>query len=314
MMKTKTYLIVLITLQLAFSQSNSKVEAMLPELFIQFPNVRDFTISSSEDEAFFTAQSPLGEISVIMQIKKEDSLWLKPTIVPFSGIFSDLEPFLSRDGLKLYFVSNRPLDNASKAEKDYDIWYVKRENPEKPWSDPINIGSPINSEHNEFYPSVANNHNLYFTSDAPASKGKDDIFVSPWEKDHYTEPVSLDDSINSAGYEFNAYIAPDESFLIFTGYGREDGLGSGDLYISYHKADGSWSLAQNLGSAVNSDKMDYCPFVDMKNAILYFTSKRSQLEKHGKGFDSLISFLAEITKYENGLSRIYKVSFEKFLH
>ena len=66
-----------------------------------------------------------------------------------------------------------------------------------------------------------------------STKGKDDIFVSKWENGKYTEPVSLSDSINSDGYEFNAFIAPDESYIIFTAYQREDGFGSGDLYMSY---------------------------------------------------------------------------------
>ena len=44
--------------------------------------------------------------------------------------------------------------------------------------DPINIGEPINSPANEFYPSVANNNNFYFTCDERSTKGKDDIFFS----------------------------------------------------------------------------------------------------------------------------------------
>jgi hypothetical protein len=36
----------------------------------------------------------------------------------------------------------------------------------------------------------------------------------------------MGDVINTESYEFNAYVAPDESFLIFSGYNREDGYGS----------------------------------------------------------------------------------------
>jgi hypothetical protein len=280
---------------------------------MQFPNVRDFTISSTEDEAYFTAQSYLGELSVIITIKKENGKWSEPEIAPFSGKYQDLEPFLSPDGLRLYFVSNRPLSDHTAKPKDFDIWYVQREDQDSKWSNPINIGSPINTENNEFYPCVTINNNLYFTSDASNSKGKDDIFFCEWENGHYLDPISMSDSINSEGYEFNAFVSPDESFIIFSGYNRENGFGSGDLYISFQNTDGTWAKANNMGSEINSDKMDYCPFMDMKTKTLYFTSKRSQLDYESNGFTSIRDLLNKINKYENGLSRIYEVSIEEIL-
>ena len=151
----------------------------------------------------------------------------------------------------------------------------QRENKNSAWSSPVNVGSPINSDKNEYYPCISDNNNFYLTSDASASKGKDDICLSKWENGKYTTPISLSDSINSEGYEFNAFVAPDESYLIFSGFQREDGFGGGDLYISYRISDNVWTKAKNLGPEINSDKMDYCPFVDTKTNTLYFTSKRS---------------------------------------
>ncbi|RPI61635.1 MAG: hypothetical protein EHM44_08305, partial [Ignavibacteriales bacterium] len=119
---------------------------------------------------------------------------------------------------------------------------------------------------------------------------------------------SLSDSINSTGYEFNAFIAPDESYIVFSGYQREDGFGSGDLYISYKFSDGVWTKAKNFGEEINSDKMDYCPYIDTKTNTLYFTSKRSVVNNSGKGFNILKDFLIEMKQYENGLSRIYKTT------
>jgi hypothetical protein len=311
-MKRRLIISILFVSQLGFAQKESSVQPFLPNIFKQFPSVRDFTISSSQDEAFFTAQSYLGELSVIINIKKEKGKWSEPEIAPFSGGYQDLEPFLAPDGLRLYFASNRPLSDTTNKAKDFDIWYVQRENRNSGWLSPINIGPPINTENNEFYPSVATNNNLYFTSDAN-SKGKDDIFFSEWQNGHYSIPASLSDSINSDGYEFNAYVAPDESFIIFSGYNRGDGLGSGDLYISYQNTNGLWSKARNLGSEINSDRMDYCPFIDMNRKTLYFTSKRSHLDYSPSGFKTINELLSEMNKYENGSSRIYKVSMEQIL-
>ena len=290
---------------LVYAQGNY-AEPFLPEIFSQFPNVRDIAMSLEGDEIYFSVQSYQDEVSLIARIKKINDTWSDPEISSFSGKYFDIEPFLNANGLKLYFVSNRPLEGARDKPKDFDIWYVQRENKNSDWSDPINIGPPINSEENEFYPSISDNKNFYFTCDARGTKGKDDIFLSRWEEDKYTTPVSLSDSINSEGYEFNAFIAPDESYIIFTGYQREDGFGSGDLYISYKLSNDYWTKAKNLGKDINSDKMDYCPYVDATTNTLYFTSKRSLVNYTRTEFPAIQGFLNEMKKYENGLSRIYK--------
>ena len=293
-----------------FAQGN-KAEPFLPEIFSQFPNVRDIAISLDEDEIYFSVQSFQDEISIITHIKKINNRWSDPEIASFSGKYFDLEPFLSPDGLKLYFVSNRPMDETGDKPKDFDIWYVQRENKNEEWSSQINVGPPIISEKNEFYPSLADNNNFYFTCDERGTKGKDDIFISKWKNGKYSEPISLSDSINSEGYEFNAFIAPDESYIIFSGFQREDGFGSGDLYISHKTPDGFWTKAKNLGATINSAKMDYCPFVDTKTSTLYFTSKRSKVNNLNMGYSSLPEFLNDMKKYENGLSRIYKATLKK---
>lgn len=295
---------------ISFAQE-TKVESFLPQIFSQFPNVRDIAISLDGDEIYFSVQSYVDEVSFIASSKRENNKWTDPEIVSFSGKYFDIEPFLSADGLKLYFASNMPLDNTNDKTKDFDIWYVERENKNKGWSNPINLGEPINSSANEFYPSIANNNNFYFTCDERSTKGKDDIFFSQWANGKYTDPISLSDSINSDGYEFNAFVAMDESYIIFTAYQREDGLGSGDLYMSIKDSDGIWAKAKNLGAEINSDKMDYCPYVDTKTNTLYFTSKRSEINNSNKGFSSLQDFFNDMKKYENGLSRIFKTTLKQ---
>lgn len=314
-MKNKIFsCLFLVFWQLNFGQNtNVVVIPFLKEIIIQFPNVRDLAISENEDEVYFTAQSFLGEISCIMTCKLKDGKWTNPEVVLFSGKYHDLEPFLSPDQLRLYFVSNRPMEEESTTSKDYDIWFVERKNVKSNWSVPKNMGLPINTSEDEFYPSVAKSNNLYFTRDGLGSKGKDDIFMAKWDKNQYQNPVSLSDAINTNGYEFNAFVAPDESFLIYTCYNKSGGMGSGDLYISYKNEKDDWSTAENLGDKINSAQMDYCPFVDVKTKKLYFTSKRSKLKNSFEKNLNTTTFLEEVNQYENGLSRIYQVDFSHFI-
>ncbi len=300
------YSIFIIALALVFNTTKAQTTAEPAFDFLKaYPHVRDISISQNQDEAYFTIQSPNEEIAAIAFVKNINGNWTAPQLVSFTGTYRDIEPFLSKDGLRLYFSSNRPITDSSTKAKDYDIWFVERKDKNSEWLKPVNMGKPINSEHDEFYPSLSNSGNLYFTSDEPNSKGKDDIYFSKWDGKFYNKPVSLDSTINSTGYEFNAFVSPNEDYLIYTAYARKDGLGSGDLYISFKDQKGNWQQAKNMGTTVNSAFMEYCPFV-AADGTLYFTSKRSKIKT--EQFKDIKDFEKEINKYENGWSRIYKVS------
>ena len=298
----------LLTTSIHFSQNT--VSPFMPDVVSQFPNVRDIAISPNGNEIMFSAQSVMGNVSAIITISKKNDDWNSPQLASFSGRHFDLEPFFSHDGLKLYFVSTRPLDNTTTETKDFDIWYVERKTENDNWSEAINLGSPINTEHGEFYPSIANNGNFYFTRDNVELKREDDIYVSEYNEGIYTEPKVLPDTINSVGYEYNAYISPDESYLIYGCYNRKDGYGSGDLYIS-HNTENGWSQSENLGDNINTPKMDYCPFVIYNT--LYFTSKLDNTKTDFKTSISIEELIEEFNKYDNGLSRLYQVSIEDLI-
>src|SRR5438105_9989685 len=121
---------------------------------------RDMAISPDGNEIFYTIQYSRGLISVIMNTKKVNGKWSSPEVASFSGMYNDLEPAFSYDGTKLFFVSNRTLNGEGKT-KDYDIWFVTKTNGE--WTNPQNIGAPVNSEKDEFYPSVTKHGDIYFT-------------------------------------------------------------------------------------------------------------------------------------------------------
>lgn len=305
-MKKKTSLFMSFLVIFSFAcnlQAASKVEP-LTELS-QFINVRDFTVYKSE--AYFTAQDVNEQRSVIVKTVFKNNQWGDFEIMSFSGQYRDIEPFITADGLRLYFASNRPVSGKEPASH-YDIWYLQRQTQDLSWSEPIHLIGAVNTEHNEFYPVVTANKNLYFTSDRDKVERNDDIYMSRWLNGYYQAAQPLSDNINSTGYEFNAYVAADESFLIYTVYAAVDGLGSGDLYISYRQEDGRFSPRMNLGPGINSDKMDYCAFYDADNSRLIWTSKRSAVGN--QVFTDLSAFNAATQQYENGQSRLYQTPFK----
>jgi len=272
---------------------------------------RDMAISPDGQEMFYTLQSPLGLFSTIMYLYKNGKgIWSSPQVAPFSGKYSDMEPAFTQDGQKLFFVSNRSVKGDSL--KDYDIWQIEKKDGQ--WVHPVNLGAPINTPENEFYPSVANNGNLYFTANYPRGKGKEDIYVAHWMNGKYAEPVSLDSAVNSPLYEFNAFVSPDESFIVFTSYGRKDDMGRGDLYISTKDQSGNWKPAKNL-TWLNSPRLDYCPFVSFDKKLFFFTSERNTIKEKYDGqpadYQQLIDSYLGIL---NGNANIYWVSFESVMN
>lgn len=271
---------------------------------------RDFALSPDGTELFYTLQSPQGIFQTIVYSKKDSKgNWSKPEVASFAGKFSDLEPAFTADGKKLFFSSNRPVSGS--AIKDFDIWVVEKANGK--WGEPSNLGLPVNTAADEFYPSITKTGNLYFTAAYTNGIGKEDIFMAKSENGKYGEPVVLDTAVNSKMYEFNAFVSPEEDFIIFTSYGRKDDKGRGDLYMSMKDASGNWQPAKNL-SMLNSGKLDYCPFVSFDKKILFFTSERNSLKSSFVDRPAKIDELVKsFTSPQNGGGDIYWVSFDKIL-
>ncbi len=271
---------------------------------------RDFALSPDGNEIFYTLQSPARNFQAILYLQKDTKgNWSKPEVAPFAGWYSDLEPAFTTDGKRLFFASNRPI--TGNKIKDFDIWYVEKQNGK--WGDAKNIGDPVNTRDDEYYPSVAECGNLYFTAAYKNATGKEDIYLSVWQNGKYKEPVPLDSAVNSATYEFNAFISPDEQFIIFTSYGRKDDKGGGDLYMSIKDADGKWTPAKNLVT-LNSDKLDYCPFVSFDKKTLYFTSERHIVKDFFA--DRPVNYSELIRSFStplNGSGNIYRVNFDELM-
>jgi len=267
---------------------------------------RDFTISPKGDEIYFTVQHT-RYFSFILKITRTNGLWGKPEMASFSGVYRDLEATFSTDGNTLFFASDRPLNEGGKP-KDFDLWKVKRGADGK-WGKPVNLGPNVNSGKDEYYPSIARNGNLYFTVEAAYGKGSEDIVICKPTADGYSKPESLPEEINTKAGEFNAFIDPDEQFIIFSSEGRPGSKGSGDLYISKKDKAGNWQTARQLPSPINSGALDYCPYVTADKKYLIFTSNRFRKEWLTDKAITYDKMKDLITGPGNGLDDLYWVKF-----
>lgn len=219
---------------------------------------------------YFTKATPDFGFWTIVSSRFENGKWAAPEVAPFSGQYSDSDPFISPDGAKLYFVSNRPSVGAT-PRRDFDIWMVDK--TPSGWGEPQNLGAPVNTDNIEFSPAVTSTGVLYFSSNRSGGKGDFDLYRCRLVNNKCNEVENLGDAINTRGREVREYVSPNEELLIFTAAGRQDGQGGTDLYVSTRK-DGAWLPARNLGSKVNSPALELSPAISPDGKYLFFTSTR----------------------------------------
>jgi len=252
---------------------------------------------------YLTKRTPRPLLWVIVVSHFQAGKWSVPEVAEFSGQYSDFDPIITPDGTKLYFCSNRPVDGQPR--QDFDIWVVEKTSTGK-WSAPSHLPAPINTKAQEFYPSVTTAGTLYFSSTREGGKGRGDIWRSRLVDGKYAEPENLGESINSQFSEADPFIAPDESYLIFVSYGRPEGLGDGDLYISFRR-DGQWTKAVNLGPGINSAALDFCPIIAPDGKYFFFTSERSFADKSLEQRMTTQLWQKRLNSPGNGLGDIYRI-------
>ncbi|UCC38597.1 MAG: PD40 domain-containing protein, partial [Candidatus Aminicenantes bacterium] len=186
-----------------------------------------------------------------------------------------------------------------------DIWFVEKN--KSGWSEPKNIGSPINSEFIEVNPCLTRDGTLYFSSKRPGGFGSYDIYQSQFISGKYTEPENLGEPINSSDFESSPYVAPEGSYIIHNVFvGTKSETQSG-LHIAFRREDGTWTQTKNMGEAINEKKPAMFAFVSYDGRHLFFTSdKVPYLPYSGKPLT-----YEEITQmfnsHQNGSGDIYWV-------
>jgi hypothetical protein len=267
---------------------------------------RDMAISPDGNEVVFSLSDSRQARRILVKIERNGKEWSKKEILNISGRYDDIEPFFADQGKSLYFVSNRPVIGDS-ARKDYNIWVSERNG--ETWNEPVMLPSNINTPGNEFYPAVAKNGNIYFTAEKENAVGLEDIFISRYDNGKYADPMPLDTNVNSKTYEFNAYVNPGENLIVFSSYGRKDDLGGGDLYYSNKDSCGKWLPAKHMEKGINSEGLDYCPFIDWDRSTFYFTSdRRGKMPSHFIHPSQIDSFANSML---NGNGNIYRVDWHK---
>ncbi len=210
-------------------------------------------------------------------MKMENGVWSRPQVAPFSGNYRDGQPGFSPDGSRLYFSSLRPVSEDDDTG-DANIWYVEieeKDGTEK--SEPVCLDSIVNTEDQEWFPSVAKNRNIYYGLLRKNSATSWDIYCSKFVNGVYSVPEKLSNAVNGDYFDGTPYINPDERFIIFFSERPNGRFDEGKLFISYRDSDGSWTDAKPLNDRINASVSRF-PNISPDGKYFFFTSLKNDSE------------------------------------
>jgi hypothetical protein len=227
--------------------SSRQASCALPLLLVLASCGRDARIHEPQasSDAFGISAHSASDVS-----EWSEPVNLGPTV---NSTANDLAAELSRDGLSLYFASNRPGGWGAN-----DLYVSQRASVEDPWGPPTNLAM-LNTPAGDAGPHLSRDgHWLFFTSQRPEGFGGNDIYVSYRRNTHdnfaWEAPVNIGPPINSAQSELGPSAWGPE-FYFWRGPPTPTSI-PGDIYVSRIQGHdfGTPELVTELSSPSHDEK------------------------------------------------------------
>ena len=147
---------------------------------------------------------------------------------PVSSSAGDFGPSISADGRELFFGSFRPGGFG-----ETDLWMTRRETIHDPWSEPVNLGSAVNSPAGDNSPFIsADGLLLFFESNRPGGHGDFDIWFTrrATVNDDWGPATNLGPPVNTDLTQFLPGVLSDGRLFDFVIADHPDGYGGYDIW------------------------------------------------------------------------------------
>jgi outer membrane protein OmpA-like peptidoglycan-associated protein/tetratricopeptide (TPR) repeat protein len=132
-------------------------------------------------------------------------------------------PALSKDGKRLYFISDMP---GGMGETDLYVSYRDMNNN---WGPAINLGAGVNTKGRELFPFIAEDGTLYFSSDSRIGLGGLDIYSATFANGMWGNVQNMGAPLNTSADDFG-YIVDAGNVNGYLISNRPGGKGNDDIY------------------------------------------------------------------------------------
>jgi outer membrane protein OmpA-like peptidoglycan-associated protein len=193
--------------------------------------------------------------------------------VGVNSTYDDLKPIIAPDGLTLYFCRKDSPENIGGGGED--IWMSIRM-PDGTWGPAENLGTTLNNRGNNSVCSITPDGNtmLLVDSYSDPSLRRRTVAIAKRQVNGWStpQPVFIENYYNASKY--SEFALSNDNTAIILAIQTERSYGDRDLYVSFRKANGSFSEPVSLGGVVNSGGQEATPFLAADNVSLYFASDR----------------------------------------
>ncbi len=188
--------------------------------------------------------------------------------------YPELMPFISPDGLTLYYcIGGHPENTGGKEDKE-DIWYSESKDGGETWEPKKRMEKPLNNNGVNAVISCSPDNNtllLMHKYTSTGEQGAAGFSISHRTDNGWEIPQDLDmeDYYTTSNTSF--CLSADKKFLLMS-VTREESIGQGDLWVSMLIKDNKWSKPINLGKDINTIHNEITPFLAADGVTLYFSS------------------------------------------
>lgn len=189
-------------------------------------------------------------------------------------------PLLSPDGKTLYFSRSFDPKNVGGAEDYEDIWFSDWDDANIKWAEAKNIGMPLNNKEPNYINSISPDGNTLLLGNAYSDSGSTEAggaSISYRTATGWTVPKQIViEGENNINDRSNYYLANSQKTLLLSIEQKKDSYGDRDLYVSFWRADSTWTKPLNLGMTINTLGTEAAPFLAADDRTLYFSSTGHQ--------------------------------------
>ncbi|WP_172293806.1 PD40 domain-containing protein [Pseudoruegeria sp. HB172150] len=194
---------------------------------------------------------------------------------PINSPSTDHSPYLSEDGLSLYFMSDRPGGSGQG-----DLYVSHRTDPadDAGWGPAINLEPDINGPFVESCPTVVETDgtlHLFYIQISGRPDALPDFMTSDWDPDR--QAFALPRKISISTPQGDSHLEPEKGLI--WGMDWPGGQGGSDIWqTSYAPQNGDyasgWTQPVNLGDWINTEHEEIMPSPTADGSLLIFQSDR----------------------------------------
>lgn len=201
----------------------------------------------------------------LYETSKNDGRWTDPKMFPNNiNIKKSKQPSacLSDDGKTLIVISDK------KGGYGKQDMYSSKKDADGKWGELVNMGSVLNTEHDEGTPFMIGSDLLYFSSKGHSSIGGYDVFFSKYKDGKWGNPQNLGIPINTPQDEIAYIRSKKDPSMAYYASARVDGYGYKDVY--------------RITSHFETIKRDDLPSIAISDFLADGLKKKQQEEKEAE--------------------------------